>query len=76
MSAARTRAPVSPLQEYAAAVQALAKARRKAGRRTATPADQAAVTAAERACVAARKRAAAEAEAARPAAPGPRPPWR
>lgn len=69
-------APLSPLQRYSRAVQALAKARRKAGRRTATAADQAAVTAAERACVAARQRAVAEAEAAQPAYPGPRPPWR
>ena len=76
MSAARTRAPASPLQAYAAAVQALAKARRKAGRRNATAADREAVVRAEVVCVEAR-RAAWAAEVARgPDPPTPRPPWR
>lgn len=67
---------LTPLQRYARAVQALAKARRKASRRNATAADREAVARAEAVCVEVR-RAAWAAEVARgPDPPTPRPPWR
>ena len=51
------RRPLTPTQRYARAIQALAKARRHAARKTAGDAEATALAQAEAACAAARQRA-------------------